>query len=341
MAQETPRILRIKRKRDQDPLQALILENRNPKKLRRTSSGGNSTGPQGGIHPPNEVFFTLTRTDFLPDDNSCVLTESLDDGGSRKRKFLIPKVPDAEDLEILKELTSMLDTFLTVNGSEGGQRKRTRRRSSVVKQTEPRPVVEEPEYVYDVYHICLAEQPRTSANHPLLVIGYIRFFDDDENQLYALEDENDHGLQLSDDEDSNAEDFYQNDYPEDEDAGVYSETFELEDETEQQNYIMHEGDADNNEGGVEYDDDDEGYDDDDDEDVKIIIPDSSDVFVPSDQTYNDGLYDNNYELMGNGELDILAYLKDDEDYLPKDNEYLLKNDMLMEVERMKGEDARG
>lgn len=109
------------------------------------------------------------------------------------------------------------------------------------------------QYVYDVYQLTDAE-PLTTANHPLAQIGYIRFFNDDdsENNDSNILDTTQQDLDevkkpsvLTDDEDSNAESFYQNDYPSDEDAEGLQELNSFEDEFDKLNI----GDGEINSGG--------------------------------------------------------------------------------------------
>lgn len=71
------------------------------------------------------------------------------------------------------------------------------------------------DYVYDVYYRDKAiydENEKLGSN-----IGIIKFADEDLDLLNEEEDADSDAVPLSDDEDSNAEDFYRNDYPENED----------------------------------------------------------------------------------------------------------------------------
>lgn len=253
---EPPKILRIKRKRGQDPLQALILEERHPAKKSKPSSPI-SSGIVTPIETPNEqknVYFALTRTDDSTtiDDSvvQSVLSESIrneDNVNNRKRKFIIPKHQTEEDAIIPNELSDMLSSFLYVNQSEEPKRKRRIRGGissnelqtneiSFSSNNEINNIINNhesnnnddddddqlSEYVYDVYQI--SSEPLTNANHPQSQIGYIRFFDSEDNDLYQSDDDDDPTRKIySDEEDSNAESFYQNDYPSDEDADGLSE----------------------------------------------------------------------------------------------------------------------
>lgn len=251
-----PKILRIKRKRGQDPLQALILEDRRSAKRSKSSTPINSRVPSPVLAPqPDEksFYFTLSRTDAQIDDLQSLLSEA-PANVSRKRKFIIPKNQTEEDAVIPNELADMVNLFLTVGESTKRRKKRSRTGAGtgdIEAEEEKQPEIEEEpaditaEYVYDVYLLSNTE-PLTTANHPQSQIGYIRFFDDADNDLYQSDDDDASKPVFSDDEDSNAEDFYQNDYPEDEDAGGNSD-FSLEevdgsvvipqDDIERDNYI--------------------------------------------------------------------------------------------------------
>lgn len=120
----------------------------------------------------------------------------------------------------------MLDSILNLDKSK--EPTKLKRRAHKSNLNVPKKEVEL-EYVYDVYYRDKAVQETWEVSR----IGYIKF-QEDENDLVNEED-NDSLLAVSDDEDSNAEDFYQNDYPEDEDAGNDNDGLEVEvkeDETE-------------------------------------------------------------------------------------------------------------
>lgn len=259
MDKEPPRILRIKRKRGQDPLQALVLEDNQSAKRSKPSSPVSSTV----LDKNKNFYFTLTRTDESATINDeavieSILSEATPLGGAdtstpnndtdtkidnskmnRKRKFIIPKRQTEEDTYIPNELSDMVSSLLTYDRNVNGPKRKRRNRSGIASNLENSPTVheadpgieytvatveEKSEYVYDVYQLSSTE-PMTTANHPQTQIGYIRFFDE-ENDLYQSDEENDKTNKLfSDDEDSNAESFYQNDYPSDEDAGAYSDTY--------------------------------------------------------------------------------------------------------------------
>lgn len=156
------------------------------------------------------------------------------------RQFVIPKKHTLEDSVIPNELTDMVANFLTVD-EPTIRKKRKSRRQPTEAQHEPSPTTSstshekvEVDYVFDTYKLSELE-PLTEANYPKSQIGYIRFFDDENYDLMQLDD--DDLPNKSDDEDSNAESFYQNDYPEDEDAGAFSDSYANFEEEDVENGI--------------------------------------------------------------------------------------------------------
>lgn len=249
---EPPQILRIKRKRGQDPLQALILEDLQQVKRLKPSS---PTALALRTPEPKNWFFELSRTDdsvTAPDPEvlASVLSEAL--SREQQRQFVIPKQQTEEDTVIPHELAEMLDTFLHVEKPgtrrvwRSGRRQVNETDESVASGESKEPEAtdahesdgdlgDSADYVFDVYRLS-STRPLTSYNYPQSQIGYIRFHDDEEFELLHSDDEaKSEGL---DDEDSNAESFYQNDYPEDEDAGTHSDTYEIaEDEAEEDDEV--------------------------------------------------------------------------------------------------------
>lgn len=206
---QPPQELRIKRKRDQDPLQALILEDRQSVKRSKPSSPVSS----GAITPDLEnpaFYFKLARTDASnlvndPQILSSILAETSKATEEDSRNFVIPKKTEEDDI-IPNELSDMVNDFVIHSDTSSHRKKR---------QAKAPPVVEEDEYVYDVYQLA----PITDQNHPKTQIGYIKFFEEEDEEFNGSEPSVDK-LVYSDHEDSNAEDYYQNDYPEDEDADI-------------------------------------------------------------------------------------------------------------------------
>lgn len=254
VTQEPPQILRVKRKRTEDPLQALVIETskrqiKRPKyvfRLKRTE--------EKDIQDSTTV---LTASDSLKDNkpvfNLAPRKKSISNGsvqnangGSRGSisegtQNQASDIVDEQPMELNPQLLEMLNDYLKENDEtaiNNHVKPPKRRQSSISQERElnGRPTFDreqmlrnaiaidedennDSEYVYDVYYRDKAINDQWENER----IGYIRF-DDDDADLFDEQDEN---MMNTDDEDSNDENFYRNDYPEDEDAG-YEEEAELE-----------------------------------------------------------------------------------------------------------------
>lgn len=274
---EPPQILRVKRKRTEDPLQALVMET-SRRKIKRP-----------------RYIFRLKRTEEKDiDDSTAVLTAS-DDRQNNKPVFNIPSstsnnnsvngiigqeqnhtaIPapstvatttttstttttttttmakDNNDtgvegpIELNPELLEMLNDYLkdndetTINNPVKPPKRRQSsiqrenallngsipkfNKEEVFRQNNNNAIDEEDEeegddeYVYDVYYRDKAVSEQWETEH----IGYIKFDDD---ELEKIDDNDDDLTMNTDDEDSNDENFYRNDYPEDEDGGYEDES---------------------------------------------------------------------------------------------------------------------
>lgn len=196
-----PQILRIKRRRGSDPLQALVLDQqRSTKKQKKDTQRGS-----------DNFYFKLTRSgEKLSQDESViqsVLSEATGSNANEEaKKFVYLRNQKEEDTIIPNELTDMVSSFLSINQEQNANSRAGE------------PAASNSDYVYDVYQLTSVE-PFTTQDLEKSKIGYIRFFND-EDSLLQSDDENVASKQEDlDDEDSNAESYYQNDYPSDEDAG--------------------------------------------------------------------------------------------------------------------------
>lgn len=223
---EPPQVLRIKRKRGQDPLQALILEDKQGAKRSKPSSPISS----GTRTPVNEeklnFYFKLTRTDdtTIGHDEQLLATILSETNQTESRNFVIPKKQSEEDIVVPHELSDMVNDFMLNNSETASSRKK--RHGSTISSSPTTAPIDDDEYVYDVYQLSTT----TDENHPKSQIGYIKFFEDDEEEFNGSEPSVDK-LAFSDNEDSNAEDYYQNDYPEDEDADIQDDIHDGYEET--------------------------------------------------------------------------------------------------------------
>lgn len=201
---EPPKMLRIKRKRGEDPLQALILDSQMAKRSKPSSPVASGT-----VTPNENYYFKLTRTDASAVDGILILLSETS-RTTKERNFVIPKSQTEEDDTIPNELSDLVNNFMINNDTTTEQRKKRNHSIANHVTTEP-----EDEFVYDVYQL----STMTNHNHPKSQIGYIKFFENSDDEFNNNSEPEDDRV-YSDHEDSNAEDFYQNDYPEDEDADI-------------------------------------------------------------------------------------------------------------------------
>ncbi|CDK26088.1 unnamed protein product [Kuraishia capsulata CBS 1993] len=234
MFRQPPNVLRVKRKRTEDPLQALVLESN---RLKRSRS--------------DQYIFKLLRTDENANEEDPVLKPT-----DEKNYFEIPK-PEVqlEDEQVSKvanrpEVSDLLQDYLK-NNDVPTKAPRRRRSSSAQRaglhiEKSFQSEAGNSEYVYDVYFRDKAVAERLEKDK----IGYIKF-DDEYDLLGEFEQNSDNAI--SDDEDSNAEDFYKNDYPDDDDY-VQSDESYLNEETRTKNEF---DEVDQGFGGMSDDEDDQ------------------------------------------------------------------------------------
>lgn len=111
------------------------------------------------------------------------------------------------------EIAQMVSAYLKINkdGDEAPSKQKKPSKKHFTSEIARLPSLD---YVYDIYH--LEQIPEDEiATYPRDDIGFIKIVNKDLDLL--PDSETDSNLQISDDEDSNDENYYQNDYPEDED----------------------------------------------------------------------------------------------------------------------------
>lgn len=266
---EPPQILRVKRRRTEDPLQALVMETNRRKikrpryvfRLKRTEKKDiqDSTvvlTASTDLKNDKPVFNIPSKKADGKTDESPVLgagegpsgstatPETKIDGAIKKTEKQTSEAP----VELNPELLEMLNDYLknndetTINNPvkppkrrqssisqelNGGVPKFTkdevlkgRNSEAIDERDNENEDDDEDDYVYDVYY----RDKAVSEQWENEKIGYIKFDDD---ELDMIDDNEDDTMLNTDDEDSNDENFYRNDYPEDEDGG-YEDESELE-----------------------------------------------------------------------------------------------------------------
>lgn len=212
MTAQPPQVFRIKRRRNEEPLPALVLEGTPSRKKSRTS---------------DDCLFRLAETTTQEDTSQAVLNPDSSAPTGGRRTFIVPKSvikgSTGED-QVNPELLDMVNEYLHSEEGSKPEIGQMKRRKSSVSGQRPQLVSDKrestpedvEEFVYDVYY---RDSSGVSSKAILHNVGYVRWADDD---LDLIDDEPDTTI-LEDDEDSNSEGYYQNDYPEDEVASEASE----------------------------------------------------------------------------------------------------------------------
>ena len=235
-----PSTVQIKRKRDEDPLQALLFEKHEAVKRHKNFSLA-----------PKNYYFRLTRTEDITTNDVTVLESLLpketllkkqgtkrkanfgndmDGKGERtKRKFVIPQRKEEDNLH--HELSDMIESYLNIekNGEDVDDKKGgydTSRKKSYNKSKGGDS--SDFDYVYDVYRLTATSMLK-DVMQSKSGVGYVNFGDDFD--FYQSEDDDEESRCVSDDEDSNAESYYQNDYPSNEDYESGDEKWSFEEES--------------------------------------------------------------------------------------------------------------
>ncbi|ODV86759.1 hypothetical protein CANARDRAFT_6329 [[Candida] arabinofermentans NRRL YB-2248] len=212
-------VLRIKRRRTEDPLQALLFDNHdNERKSKRTKLGASAKS--------SRVVFKLARTDERSQASVIDLSSVLERSGETNNVFNLPKT-EVTSNEVNPELLDMLNEYLKVSAlgtdSSNNNPKPPKRRESITSNSN-NPLEssnEDNEYVYDVYlrdNSSPITDEAVSSN-----IGYLQLLPSEARLLLdsatSSTASSPGASKYTDDEDSNDENFYRNDYPEDEDGG--------------------------------------------------------------------------------------------------------------------------
>ncbi|ODV97176.1 hypothetical protein PACTADRAFT_48924 [Pachysolen tannophilus NRRL Y-2460] len=230
MEEELVRVLRVKRKRDQDPLQALVLKNPNfsTKRLKKDYyfkfARTDSEELEAATLSKDKILQVDSRTGQL----SLLSTNNVNNGGEKFNNNNDNNDDDEMDqnqlsdeiLMMVKEQEEIAKKKNSSNLVKNAQKQQLKRPVRIKhKPSEPVKMknYSDTEYVYDVYY---RGKDNDSEKYENSKIGYIRYDEELFNFLSNNDDNagNDEEINFNDDDDdSNAEDYYQNDYPEDED----------------------------------------------------------------------------------------------------------------------------
>ncbi|KAL6929929.1 hypothetical protein ACO0SA_001335 [Hanseniaspora valbyensis] len=233
------KIVRIKRLRDDDALEALLLENDN-----NTSNNDSNISLKRRKFMYKRVDINDSNTSLV-NENTPTLEKTADNRflyerrqSKRKRSAGEHENDDQElnsvnmyvDDSLSEEVNSLLSEFiakerlsknvknleaqkiLLKNGKRLRRNHPSEEQVSISSPTPDNSIDDTSKYVYDIY----IKEEITDDSEFILdksSIGYLKIVEDGS----LIYDENSDAEHLSDDEDSNEEDYYKNDYPDDED----------------------------------------------------------------------------------------------------------------------------
>ncbi|AAS51629.2 ADL291Wp [Eremothecium gossypii ATCC 10895] len=187
---QAPEVIRVKRRRDEDSMQALLLE-------------------ESRLNKKGKYVFKLARTVELQGSNEE--TPLLKLAASERNVYVLEQQKQTQKC-LPEEISEMLEEYLRLEtkATASEHKRPSKRRASQL------PVAQLPsmEFVYDIY--IRENLPEDEFVWDKNTVGYIRIVEDN-GALVPEQDASADTQQLSDDEDSNEEDYYRNDYPEDED----------------------------------------------------------------------------------------------------------------------------
>lgn len=211
---DPPGVVRIKRKRTDEPLQALLFEEApTHKRVRKGTSS---------------FVFKLARTEerLLSGSKAALVLNREEENRGGKSLFSIPKVKrkdiarekgdeetkDESGPEVSPEILDMVSSYLSGEEGNGQEKPKDGMADNNGAQNT--------DYVYDVYYRKPIDRDwRVSDN-----IGYVKL---SEKELEELDNNVDSKtLPNTDDEDSNSEDYYLNDYPENKDGELDDDSYE-------------------------------------------------------------------------------------------------------------------
>ncbi|CCF56120.1 hypothetical protein KAFR_0A06850 [Kazachstania africana CBS 2517] len=205
-----PEFIRVKRRRDEDSVQALLIDEEVKSKKAKFVFKLTKTVYQQSYEKEEESYTPLLK---LSNDNSGNKHFVLEQHAKkRKRRDSNEQTNSLNEEELPPEITAMVSEYLKINNesSDTVQRKKPSKKH-YSSQVANLPSLD---YVYDIYHL-----EKISDNEPFnntANVGFVKILNKDIDLLPDESDEENDDF-LSDEEDSNDENYYQNDYPEDED----------------------------------------------------------------------------------------------------------------------------
>lgn len=213
-----PEYIRLKRRRDEDSVQTLLLDEEQLKKSKKARYIFKLSKTVGSNDELNKEESITPLLKVAEDHRHFVLEQprkrARDDTEPKKTKR--GGTPTATG-ELPPEISEMVNSYLKIHGDEDESTTKKRKRSRKHYQGKSAEIIPLPslDFVYDVYH--LEEIPEDEyRQYKDSNVGFIKIIDS-HGDLLPDEDSDSDKQFLSDEEDSNDENYYRNDYPEDED----------------------------------------------------------------------------------------------------------------------------
>ncbi|CAI4057451.1 hypothetical protein SKDZ_04G1280 [Saccharomyces kudriavzevii ZP591] len=212
-----PEFIRVKRRRDEDSVQALLIdEGKRVKKQRFIFKLSKTVSPES-YQSEQESSTPLLK--LAHEDHRHFVLEQRrkrrrDSDYDKTQEGFIGDSNIIEDEGLPPEINQMVNDYLKLNmGVQKTEKKKPSRKYFSGKVTE---IASLPslDYVFDIYHLEKIREEEVAKYNDEKNIGFVKII---EYIDLALDEESDPNEARSDDEDSNDENYYQNDYPDDED----------------------------------------------------------------------------------------------------------------------------
>lgn len=217
---KTPEFIRVKRRRDEDSVQALLIDEDKKVKRAKYIFKLQKTVNQNSYEDEKEAETPLLK--LSDEDNRHFVLEQhkrkRDQESDNEIEPELNKTTDHTD-QIPSEITEMVDNYLKLHKDQGskdiniGSIKKKPSKKHYFSQIATLP---SNDYVYDIYHLEKVPETEIIDYNSKDNVGFVKIVNK-YMDLLPDRDEDENSQIRSDDEDSNDENYYQNDYPEDED----------------------------------------------------------------------------------------------------------------------------
>lgn len=213
---QTPQFIRVKRRRDDESVQALLVDEEQKHRKKRYVFKLSRT-----IQLNESLKYGKEEASLIADNHNNNRQFLLETSNYKKRKLLDSGFDATESTSdgLPSDIMKMVDKYLENQSDSTNNDVQNRKRSKKHFKGEAAKVLPLPslDYVYDIYHLEHVKDESEYQDYSKRPdVAYLKIINRDMD-LIPDEDTDDNRIVLSDDEDSNDENYYKNDYPEDED----------------------------------------------------------------------------------------------------------------------------